>query len=276
MLIAGVLADRMGGDHPLLPAGSGWPGCRRARCCGCAARLRPRPRAASFFDRADHGPARQPHHQRHRSGEGLYLKVLFEVLVGLTVLGGDRRDALADWRLMLIVMLLVPATIRDRARHERLSAGAGAPRRSFAARSTRMAKHRRHGGCCRRVGAAQRYGEAFARATTRTIAQAGRGARQRLAAAARAHDFVNVLLIVALVAAIGTDTLRGVEGQAAVRFSSRTSRVVETIIQIALQFSMLQQSIIAASRVDALLSEPSQAPRRRAAHRRGPTSRSRT
>jgi ATP-binding cassette subfamily B protein/ATP-binding cassette subfamily C protein/ATP-binding cassette subfamily B multidrug efflux pump len=83
-----------------------------------------------------------------------------------------------------------------------------------------------------------------------------------------ALDFVNVLLIVALVAAIGTQNLQGVEVGLLYAFIAYVARVVDPLIQITMQFSVLQQSVIAASRVDALLSEP-EAPQSTSARRIG-------
>ena len=75
-----------------------------------------------------------------------------------------------------------------------------------------------------------------------------------------ALDFVNILLIVAIVAAIGTQRLQGVEVGLLYAFIAYVARVVEPLIQITMQFSLLQQSVIAAARVNALLHE-GEAPR---------------
>src|SRR5204862_32625 len=65
-----------------------------------------------------------------------------------------------------------------------------------------------------------------------------------------ALDFVNVILIVALVAAIGTQSLQGVEVGLLYAFIAYVARVVDPLIQITMQFSVLQQSVIAAARAD--------------------------
>jgi ATP-binding cassette subfamily B protein/ATP-binding cassette subfamily C protein/ATP-binding cassette subfamily B multidrug efflux pump len=57
-------------------------------------------------------------------------------------------------------------------------------------------------------------------------------------AAAPALDFVNVLLIVALVAAIGTQNLQGRGGRLLYAFIAYVARVVEPLIQITMQFSL--------------------------------------
>jgi ATP-binding cassette subfamily B protein/ATP-binding cassette subfamily C protein/ATP-binding cassette subfamily B multidrug efflux pump len=70
-----------------------------------------------------------------------------------------------------------------------------------------------------------------------------------------ALDFVNILLIVTIVAAIGTQRMQGVEVGLLYAFIAYVARVVEPLIQITMQFSLLQQSVIAAARVNALLQE---------------------
>ncbi|MFO1302757.1 MAG: ATP-binding cassette domain-containing protein [Burkholderiales bacterium] len=215
----------------------------------------------SFFDRAITGQLVSRITNDTEAVKELYLKVLFEVLVGLTVLGGVTVAMLwLDWRLMLIVMLLVPATVGIVLGYERLSAGAVARARELRSEiNAQMAESIAGMAVLQAAGAAQRYGERFAR-TNDAHYRARLGEVRANAWLLRpALDFVNVLLIVALVAAIGTDTLQGVEVGLLYAFIAYVARVVEPLIQIALQFSMLQQSIIAASRVDALLSEPSQA-----------------
>jgi ATP-binding cassette subfamily B protein/ATP-binding cassette subfamily C protein/ATP-binding cassette subfamily B multidrug efflux pump len=70
-----------------------------------------------------------------------------------------------------------------------------------------------------------------------------------------ALDFLNILLIVILVAAVGTDQVAGVEAGLLYAFIAYVARIVEPLIQITMQFSSLQQSVIAAARVNTLLQE---------------------
>ena len=71
-----------------------------------------------------------------------------------------------------------------------------------------------------------------------------------------ALDFTSILLIVAIVAVVGTQQLQGVEVGLLYAFIAYVARVVDPLIQITMQFSSLQQSLIAASRVNTLLQEP--------------------
>lgn len=73
--------------------------------------------------------------------------------------------------------------------------------------------------------------------------------------------------MVFIVTAVGTQRLGGVEVGLLFAFIAYIGRVVEPLIQITMQFSLLQQSVIAAARVDALLQE-GQAPAAGHARRR--------
>ena len=70
-----------------------------------------------------------------------------------------------------------------------------------------------------------------------------------------ALDFVNVMLIVVLVAVVGSQQLQGVEVGLLYAFIAYVARIVEPLTQITMQFGMLQQSVVAASRVNTLLQE---------------------
>ena len=111
------------------------------------------------------------------------------------------------------------------------------------------------------TGAAARFGDRFARTNDAHYPARLGEVRANAWLLRPALDFVNVLLIAALVAAIGTQRLQGVEVGLLYAFIAYVARVVEPLIQITMQFSLLQQSVIAAARVDALL--------QRGARRRG-------
>lgn len=212
----------------------------------------------SFFDRAITGQLVSRITNDTEAVKDLYVKVLFEILVGVTVLIGVAVAMLwLDWRLMLIVMLLVPATVGIVLGYQKLSAGAVTRARELRSDiNAQMAESIAGMGVLQAAGAARRFGERFAR-TNDAHYHARLGEVRANAWLLRpALDFVNVLLIVALVAAIGTQNLKDVEVGLLYAFIAYVARVVEPLIQITMQFSLLQQSVIAASRVDALLDEP--------------------
>jgi ATP-binding cassette subfamily B protein/ATP-binding cassette subfamily C protein/ATP-binding cassette subfamily B multidrug efflux pump len=72
-----------------------------------------------------------------------------------------------------------------------------------------------------------------------------------------ALDMLNILLLVAVIFSFGQREFSAVEVGILYAFVSYIARVVEPLIQITMQFSQLQQSLIAAARVNALLQEPS-------------------
>ncbi|MFO1323675.1 MAG: ABC transporter transmembrane domain-containing protein [Burkholderiales bacterium] len=211
----------------------------------------------SFFDRAITGQLVSRITNDTEAVKELYTKVLFEALVGVTVLFGVVVAMLVlDWRLMLIVLLLVPTTVAIVWGYQRLSAVAVTRTRELRSGiNAQMAEGIAGMNVLQSSGAAGRFAERFAR-----INDAHYHARL---AALRANawllrpvlDFVNVLLVVAVVAAVGTPRIGGVEVGLLYAFIAYVARVVDPLIQITLQFGTLQQSIIAAARVNALLSE---------------------
>jgi ATP-binding cassette, subfamily B, multidrug efflux pump len=216
----------------------------------------------SFFDRAITGQLVSRITNDTEAVKDLYVKVLFEILVGVTVLFGVVVAMLwLDWRLMLVVLLLVPATVGIVLGYQRLSAGAVTRARELRSEiNAQMAESIAGMAVLQAAGAARRFGERFARTNDEHYRARLGEVRANAWLLRPALDFVNILLIVALVAAIGTQNLQGVEVGLLYAFIAYVARVVDPLIQITMQFSVLQQSVIAASRVDALLSEP-EAPR---------------
>ena len=70
-----------------------------------------------------------------------------------------------------------------------------------------------------------------------------------------ALDMMSMLLIVAIIAAYGTQSFGALEIGLLYAFISYVARVVEPLIQITMQFSLLQQALVAAARVNTLLNE---------------------
>ncbi|MEO8509452.1 MAG: ABC transporter transmembrane domain-containing protein, partial [Betaproteobacteria bacterium] len=211
----------------------------------------------SFFDRAITGQLVSRITNDTESVKDLYTKVLFELLLGMTVLFGVVVAMLwLDWRLMLIVLLLVPATAVIVWGYQRLSSAAVTRARELRSDiNARMAEGIAGMSVLQATGAAARFSERFAR-TNDAHYNARMGEIRANAWLLRpALDFVNILLIVGIVAAVGTQRLQGVEVGLLYAFIAYVARVVEPLIQITMQFSLLQQSVIAASRVNTLLDE---------------------
>ena len=211
----------------------------------------------SFFDRAITGRLVSRITNDTESVRQLYTQVLFELLLGLTVLFGVVVAMLwLDWRLMLIVLLLVPTTAAIVWGYQRLSAAAVTRSRGLRSEiNAQMAEGIAGMSVLQAAGAVGRFSDRFARTNDAHYAARMGEIRANAWLLRPALDFVNILLIVAIVAAIGTQRLQGVEVGLLYAFIAYVARVVEPLIQITMQFSVLQQSVIAAARVNALLQE---------------------
>ncbi len=211
----------------------------------------------SFFDHAITGQLVSRITNDTEAVQQLYTKVLFEVLLGATVLFGVIVAMLwLDWRLMLIVLLLIPATAAIVWGYQRLSARAVTRSRELRSNiNAQMAEGIAGMSVLQASGAVGRFGERFEHTNHAHFGARMGEVRANAWLLRPALDFVNVLLIIVIVAAIGTQQLQGVEVGLLYAFIAYVARVVEPLTQITMQFSMLQQSVIAAVRVNALLQQ---------------------
>ena len=211
-----------------------------------------------FFDRAIAGQLVSRITNDTEAVKQLYTQVLFEMLVGLTILFGVMIAMLwLDWRLMLIVLLLVPATVAIVWGYERLSATAVAQTRELRSDiNAQMAEGIAGMSVLQASGAVGRFAARFARTNDAHYAARGRILRANAWLLRPALDFVNILLICTIVIAVGTERVHVVEVGLLYAFIAYVARVIEPLIQITMQFAVLQQSIVAAARVDTLLREP--------------------
>ncbi len=184
-------------------------------------------------------------------GLGRFTNALHAIQRGLR-----ENDASLDWRLMLIVLMLLPATVAIIWAYQRLSAPAVARTRELRSDiNAQMAESIAGMSVLQASGAAPRFSLRFG-ATNDGYYNSRLGELRANAWLLRpALDLLNVLLIVAVVAAFGSQQFNGVEVGLLYAFISYIARVVDPLIQITLQFSLLQQSVIAAARVNTLLQE---------------------
>ena len=212
----------------------------------------------AFFDRAITGQLISRVTNDTEAVKQLYTQVLFEVLVGLTVLFGVMVAMLwLDWRLMLLVLLVVPATIGIVWGYQRLSAVAVARARELRSDiNTQMAEGMAGMSVLQAMGAVGRFRTRFAETNQAHYAARMGEVRANAWLLRPALDFLSILLIVIMVAAVGSQRMQGVEVGLLYAFIAYVARIVEPMIQITLQFSSLQQSVIAAARVNVLLHEP--------------------
>ncbi len=211
-----------------------------------------------FFDSAITGKLVSRITNDTESVKQLYTKVLFELLVGATVLFGVVVAMLwLDWRLMLLVLLLVPTTIAIILGYQRLSAAAVTRSRELRSElNAQLAEGIAGMSVLQASGATERFRERFAQTNREHYAARMGEVRANAWLLRPALDFTSILLIVAIVAVVGTQQLQGVEVGLLYAFIAYVARVVDPLIQITMQFSSLQQSLIAASRVNTLLQEP--------------------
>ncbi len=212
----------------------------------------------AFFDRAITGQLVSRITNDTEAVKQLYTQVLFELLVGVTVLFGVIVAMLwLDWRLMLLVLLLVPATAGVVWGYQRLSAGAVTRARALRSDiNARMAEGIAGMSLLQAMGAVPRFRQRYAETNqAHYIARMGE-VRANAWLLRPALDFLTILLIMTVIAAVGSHRLQGVEVGLLYAFIAYVGRIVDPLIQITMQFSSLQQSIIAAARVNVLLHEP--------------------
>ena len=231
----------------------------------------------AFFDRAITGALVSRVTNDTEAVKALYVQLLFVMLDSVIMLTTMMLTmALLNWRLMLIVALLVPAVVGIVWLYQRWSAPAVARSRALRSDLNAQASESIAGmAVIQASGAAGRFAQRFA--DTNWAHYGSR--RQELRANAwllrPALDFLNVGLLAAVIAVYGLkDAAAGSLGAGAVAgavagaglsalevgvlyaFVGYISRVVEPLIQITMQFSQLQQSVVAAARVNTLLNEP--------------------
>ncbi len=210
----------------------------------------------------------------------LYRQALYVMLdSSIVILGLLAAMAWLDWRLMLIVAVLAPAMVGIILLYQRLSAPAVAQARALKSDiNAQLAENLAGMAVLQASGAAPRFLARFAAHNAQHY-----GARlQELRANAwllrPLLDFLNVLLMVALIQGFASRSMDAELSTLQVgllyAFLAYLARVTEPLIQITLQFGQLQQSLIAAARVDVLLREPveaqpaADAPRMREGHLR--------
>ena len=215
----------------------------------------------SFFDRAIIGQLVSRVTNDTEAVKTLYVQVLFVMLDSMIMLTGAMAMMLwLDWRLMLIVALLAPAVALIVTLYQRLSGPAVTRTRELRSDiNAQVAESIAGMPVLQASNATGRFTERFG-----TLNRAHYRSRQR---ELRANawllrpvlDFLNVLLVAAVIAAFGTRgngaAMTALEVGVLYAFMNYISRVVEPLIQITMQFSQLQQAVVGAARVHALLQE---------------------
>jgi ATP-binding cassette, subfamily B, multidrug efflux pump len=223
----------------------------------------------AFFDRAITGQLVSRVTNDTEAVKTLYVQVLFVMLDSSIVLVGTVcAMAWLDWHLMSIVLALLPAVLAIVWLYQRWSAPAVT--RARALRSDingQMAESIGGMSVLQASNAEARFGARFL-ATNRRHYDARMAELRANAWLLRpALDLLNIVLLGAVIFAFGQRQMTATEVGVLYAFISYIARVIEPLIQITMQFSQLQQSVVASARVASLLDEagaPEHAPQRNA------------
>ena len=211
----------------------------------------------AFFDRAITGQLVSRVTNDTEAVKTLYIQVLFVLLDSSIVLIGTMiAMAWLDWRLMLIVLALLPAVLVIVWLYQRLSAPAVTRARGLRSDiNGQMAESIGGMPVLQASNAAGRFGERFA--ATNDMHYHARLAELKANAflLRPALDLLNVILLAVVIFSFGQREIGAVEVGVLYAFISYIARVVEPLIQITMQFSGLQQAVVATARVASLLDE---------------------
>ena len=217
----------------------------------------------SFFDRAITGQLVSRVTNDTEAVKGLYVQVLFVMLDSLIMLTGMLITmALLDWRLMLIVATLVPAVFGIVWLYQRWSAPAVTRSRALRSDINAQAAESIAGmPVIQASGAVAGFSQRFAATNAAHYAARRDELRANAWLLRPALDFLNVAMLGAVIAVYGhrlegaNVTMSALQVGVLYAFVSYIARVVEPLIQITMQFSQLQQAMVAAARVNTLLDE---------------------
>ena len=222
----------------------------------------------SFFDRAITGQLVSRVTNDTEAVKTLYVQLLFVMLDSAIMLTAMMATmALLNWRLMLIVAALLPAVTAIVWLYQRLSAPAVARTRALRSEINAQTAEAIAGmAVIQASGAAPAFGQRYA-ATSQAHFDSRRAELRANAWLLRpALDFLNVAMLAAVIAVYGlrlddsaSAGLSALEVGVLYAFVGDIARVIEPLIQITMQFSQLQQAVVAAARVNTLLGE-AQAP----------------
>jgi ATP-binding cassette subfamily B protein/ATP-binding cassette subfamily C protein/ATP-binding cassette subfamily B multidrug efflux pump len=163
-----------------------------------------------------------------------------------------------DWRLMLIVATLVPAVVLIVVGYQRLSAPAVTRSRELRSElNAQVAESIGGMAVLQATNAGGRFGERFASTNEGHYRSRRRELRANAWLLRPVLDLLNVILLATVIGVFGSreQGVSAIEVGVLYAFINYIARVVEPLIQITMQFSQLQQAMVGAARVHALLKE---------------------
>jgi ATP-binding cassette subfamily B protein/ATP-binding cassette subfamily C protein/ATP-binding cassette subfamily B multidrug efflux pump len=215
----------------------------------------------SFFDRAITGQLVSRVTNDTEAVKTLYVQVLFVMLDSVIVLTGALAAMLwLDWRLMLIVSLLVPAVVGIVVLYQRWSAPAVTRTRELRSElNAQVAESIAGMAVLQASNAAPRFAQRFDQTNEGHYRSRLGELRANAWLLRPALDLLNVCLLATVIAVFAWRSnhasLSAVEIGVLYAFINYISRVIEPLIQITMQFSQLQQAMVGAARVHTLLKE---------------------
>jgi len=211
----------------------------------------------AFFDKAITGQLVSRVTNDTESVKNLYVQVLFVMLdSSIVVLGALTAMALLEWRLMLIVLMLIPAVIIIVWFYQRWSAPAVSKARQLRSEINAQVAESINGmSTLQASNAERRFGERFAKTNQLHYAARLDELRANAWLLRPALDLMNSILLVVVIFTFSQRSFSGVEIGVLYAFVSYIARVVEPLIQITLQFGQIQQAVVSAARVNKLLNE---------------------
>ena len=212
----------------------------------------------TFFDKAITGQLVSRVTNDTEAVKALYIQVLFVILdSSILLIGAVLAMAWLDWRLMLIVLLLFPAVVMIVWLYQRISAPAVALARELRSEiNARIAESIGGMTVLQATNATTRFGQRFLQTNQANYAARMTAMRANAWLLRPALDLLNILILIGVIYRFGQRPFSGLEIGVLYAFVSYITRVVEPLIQITLQFSELQQSVVSAARVNTLLNEP--------------------
>jgi ATP-binding cassette subfamily B protein/ATP-binding cassette subfamily C protein/ATP-binding cassette subfamily B multidrug efflux pump len=161
-----------------------------------------------------------------------------------------------DWRLMSIVVALLPFVLVIVWAYQRLSAPAVTRARQLRSDiNAQIAESIGGMSVLQANNAEQRFGKRFAKTNDEHYIQRMAEIRANAWLLRPALDMLNALLLAAVILMFGQREMSAAEVGVLYAFINYIARVIEPLIQITMQFSQLQQSVVATARVAILLDE---------------------
>jgi ATP-binding cassette subfamily B protein/ATP-binding cassette subfamily C protein/ATP-binding cassette subfamily B multidrug efflux pump len=211
----------------------------------------------AFFDKAITGQLVSRVTNDTEQVKNLYVQVLFVMLdSSIVVVGAFAAMAWLDWRLMLIVLTLVPAVVVIVWFYQRWSAPAvSRARQKRSDINAQMSESIAGMAVLQASNAQTRFQAKFDQTNAEHLSARVGEMRVNAWLLRPMLDLINVMLLAAVIYSFGNIETSVLEIGVLYAFVSYLGRVVDPLIQITLQFGQLQQAIVSAARVDALLQE---------------------